>query len=136
MAKYISNALKVKRELLFKERKALHSAGLVVQKHVTRNINMLGIVDTGRLKGDYKFKVVMKNLTVYNGTNVDYAGYQEFGTGVFAEGGMGRQEPWAFKTANGVWATTEGQVARPHLRPAYTQNVGEIQRVMSRELSA
>jgi len=136
MAKYVSNAVKAKRELFIKEKKALHVAGIIVQKHVTRNIDMLGIIDTGRLKGDYKFKVVMKNLTVYNGTNVDYAGYQEFGTGVFAEGGMGRQKPWAFRTASGVWVTTEGQVARPHLRPAYTRNKEEIQRAMNRELSA
>ena len=82
MAKYISNALKAKRELFMKEKKALHSAGIIVQKHVTLNIDMLGIIDTGRLKGDYKFKIDMKHLVVYNGTNVDYARYQEFGTGI------------------------------------------------------
>ena len=135
MAKYISNALLAKRELFTKEKKALHSAGIIVQKHVTLNIDMLGIIDTGRLKGSYGFQIDMKHLVVYNGTNVDYAGYQEFGTGIFAEGGMGRQTPWAFQLPNGNWVTTVGQVARPHLRPAYTQNVKEIQTAMNRELA-
>ena len=136
MAKYVSNAVKAKRELFIKEKRALHAAGIVINKHVTLNIDMLGIIDTGRLKGSYGFKIDMKHLTVYNGTNVDYAGYQEFGTGIFADGGMGRQTPWAFQLPNGNWVTTRGHIARPHLRPAYTQNVREIQAAMSRELSA
>jgi len=136
MAKYISNALKAKRELFMKEKRALHAAGIVINKHVTLNIDMLGIIDTGRLKGSYGFKVDMKHLVVHNGTNVEYAVYQEFGTGIFAEGGLGRQTPWAFQLPNGNWVTTQGQVARPHLRPAYTQNIDEIHRAMNRELSA
>ena len=135
MAKYKSNAMKAKRDLFKREKRALHSAGIVIQKHVTRNINMLHIVDTGRLKGSYGFKINMKKLTVYNGTNVDYAGYHEFGTGIFAEGGHGRKTRWAFQLPSGVWVSTEGMIARPHLRPAYTKNVDEIQRVMQRELA-
>jgi len=136
MAKYVSNAVKAKRELFMKEKKALHVAGIIVQKHVLKNIDMQGIIDTGRLKSSYGFKIDMKHLVVHNGTNVDYAGYNEFGTGIFAEGGMGRQKPWAFQLPNGNWVTTEGQIARPHLRPAYTRNKKEIQRAMARELSA
>jgi len=35
------------------------------------------------------------------GTNTEYAPYIEFGTGLFAEEGNGRQTPWRYQTPDG-----------------------------------
>lgn len=35
------------------------------------------------------------------GTNTEYAPYIEFGTGLFAEEGNGRQTPWKYQTPDG-----------------------------------
>lgn len=135
MAKFISNAKSAKRELLLREERALHAAGLIVQAAVVHNIDRLRIVDTGRLKGSYGFKVDMKRLAVDNGTNVDYAPYHEFGTGVYSENGQGRQKRWAFQRADGTWVSTDGVKPRPHLRPAYTENQRKIRDRMQQELA-
>lgn len=135
MASYKSNAAEVKKMLGKKEERALHAAGLIVQKNVILNIDKLGIVDTGRLKGSYGFKVDMKRLAVDNGTNVEYAPYHEFGTGIFAENGTGRTKRWSYQRADGTWVSTKGMAARPHLRPAYTEHVREIRERMQMEMA-
>jgi len=135
MAKYKSHAKQVKRELRTREKRALTAAGVIVNKHVILNIDRLQIVDSGRLKGSYGFKVDMKKLRVINGTNVDYAPHQEYGTGKFAEGGTGRSGRWSYQRADGKWVTTEGTRARPHLRIAYLYNMKEIQERMQMEMA-
>ncbi len=135
MAKYVSNAKNVKRELYNREEKALNIAGILVNQYVVMNIDLLNIVDTGRLKGSYGYKVDMKRLSVYNGTNVDYAPHHEFGTGKYAEGGVGRVGKWSYQRADGTWVTTSGIKPRPHLRPAYLQHIKEIQKRMQAEFA-
>lgn len=60
------------------------------------------------------------------GTNVEYAPYVEFGTGLFATEGNGRQTPWKYQTADGQWFTTKGQHPQPFLGPALENNKNEI----------
>jgi HK97 gp10 family phage protein len=55
------------------------------------------------------------------GPSAAYGKYVEFGTGIYAEGGGGRQTPWRFKTADGRWVTTRGMRARPFMRPAFDE---------------
>lgn len=69
-------------------------------------------VDTGRLKGSISSVVVEEEQAVYVGTNVEYAIYHEFGTGIYAEGGGGRQTPWMFQDKDGVWHWTHGVPAK------------------------
>jgi len=52
------------------------------------------------------------------GTNVVYAKYLEYGTGIFAVRGDGRKKPWRFKGAFG-WRWTRGIKPRPFMRPAW-----------------
>lgn len=68
--------------------------------------------DTGELRNSISHAVVKSEDSVYIGTNVEYAIWHEFGTGVFAEGGNGRKKPWAFKDRNGKWHYTKGVPAR------------------------
>jgi hypothetical protein len=59
------------------------------------------------------------------GTNVIYAPYVCFGTGIHAEGGGGRKTPWVYKTDKGYFFT-HGNVPQPYLRPAYEKNIKQI----------
>ena len=63
------------------------------------------------------------------GTNVEYAPYVEFGTGIFATEGNGRQTPWRYQTADGQWYTTKGHKAEPFLGPALENNKEEILKI-------
>jgi HK97 gp10 family phage protein len=62
--------------------------------------------------------------TAIVGTNVEYAPYVEYGTGIYAEGG-GRSTPWRYKDSDGNWHTTSGQKPQPFLRPAIADHTDE-----------
>jgi hypothetical protein len=56
-------------------------------------------VDTGALRRSITSEVKEKEGVV--GTNLLYAPYVEFGTGLFATNGDGRKTPWSYQTADG-----------------------------------
>ena len=60
------------------------------------------------------------------GTPVEYAPYVEFGTGIHAVNGDGRQTPWVYRTADGEFYWTEGQEPQPFLMPALEENTERI----------
>ncbi len=132
---FISHVKEIKKELRKRQVKALHKAGVLVQSAVVKNINILRLVDTGRMKGSYGFKLEPRVPKVSVGTNLDYALWWEFGTGIHAEGGKGRTTPWSYKTSKGNWVTTSGHPAKPHLRPAFTDNLKKIQAVIMQEMA-
>lgn len=76
--------------------------------------------DTGRLKNDITHSVDGNelNVGVYDGSgvNVDYAIYQEFGTGKYVAGG--RPTPWKYQDENGNWHWTAGNRAHPFIKPS------------------
>lgn len=92
----------------------LTAIGLSAEGHAKK----LCPVDTGRLRNSITNIVDAGDKSVIIGTNVEYAPYIELGTGVFAEGGVGRQTPWAYQDSKGEWHTTSGMKAHPYLRPA------------------
>ena len=64
-------------------------------------------------------------------TPLEYAPYVEFGTGLFAENGDGRQDvPWCYKDEKGEWHSTRGQKPQPYLRPALHDNRENILRIL------
>lgn len=65
-------------------------------------------VDTGAMRNSISHQVDAGDKSVYIGTNIEYAIYHELGTGIYLEGGGGRQTPWAYKDANGEWHRTRG----------------------------
>ena len=81
--------------------------------------------DTGNLKGSIESKVE-RNGNVITGivfTPVEYAPYQEFGTGLFAVNGDGRKTPWAYEDAKtGKWVWTKGNHPHPFMGPALREN--------------
>lgn len=72
----------------------------------------------------------------YIGTRIDYAPYVEYGTGIYARDGNGRQTPWVYRTADGEFYFTEGQEPQPFLEPALEENVNEINRVMLQTITS
>lgn len=59
-------------------------------------------------------------------SNLDYAPYVEYGTGLFAENGDGQKEQWSFQAEDGQWYTTSGQSPHPYLRPALIENKEKV----------
>ena len=67
-------------------------------------------------------------------TNVEYAPYVEFGTGIFAEGGLGRQTPWTYFSEKYGWVRTVGHKPQPFMRPARDNNKDTIKKMFISEL--
>ena len=84
-------------------------------------------VDTGQLRASITHEV--EGQTGIVGTNVEYAPYVEYGTGIYARDGNGRQTPWSYQRADGKWITTKGQKPQAFLEPALLENENEIKRL-------
>lgn len=114
-------------------------------------------------KGDIQQSITSK-LDGFQGivyTPLHYAPYVEYGTGIFAEGGKGRQEvPWVYvegstKSSNGKTVYTEetarqtvailrseglpahmtsGQKPKPYMRPALDENRDKIVEILKEGL--
>lgn len=107
--------------------KALEKIGLVAERYAKEKC----VVDTGRLRNSISHQT--DEDTVYIGTNVEYAPYVEFGTGVYAEGG-GRATPWSYQDSSGEWHTTSGMRPQPYLRPAIDNHLAEYKQIVQNEL--
>ena len=92
--------------------KALNRACLVVENEAKR----LCPVDTGDLRSSITHEV--HNDVGIVGTNKEYAPYVEFGTGIFAVEGNGRDTAWSYQDDKGEWHTTVGQKPQPFLETA------------------
>lgn len=68
------------------------------------------------------------------GTNVEYAPYVEFGTGIYSSLGNGRQDRWKYKDAKGEWHSTIGQHPQPYLQPALEENRREIEKMFKEQI--
>lgn len=96
---------------------ALNDSCLLVENTAKENCP----VDSGQLRNSITSNVSGETGEV--GTNVEYAPYVEYGTGVF---NPGRLTPWSYKDASGEWHTTTGQKPQPFLVPALDSNRAEI----------
>ena len=94
----------------------LSQACLIVENQARRDAP----VDNGVLRNSIRSEVEGKQGVV--GTNIEYAPYVEFGTGLFAVNGDGRQTPWSYQDEMGEWHTTIGQHPQPFLGPALEMN--------------
>ena len=102
------NSAEVLRELDSKIEAALEACGNQAVSHAKQNITQAGRVDTGAMRNSISHQVDAGDKSVYIGTNIEYAIYHELGTGIYLEGGGGRQTPWAYQDASGAWHRTRG----------------------------
>lgn len=115
------NLGKIIEELPSDMKRCMANACKTVQTHARKNAPK----DTGNLRRSIDFTVDDDGTegTIYVGA--DYAPYVEYGTGIYATKGGGRQTPWAYEGSQG-WATIKGTKAQPFLEPALNQSRSDI----------
>lgn len=111
-----------------KLKQILEQACLIVENQARRDCP----VDAGVLRNSIKSKVEGKEGVV--GTNIEYAPYVEFGTGLYAAHGDGRQTPWSYQDDKGEWHTTIGQHPHPFLGPALEMNREKIVKFIEEQI--
>ncbi len=104
-------------------RKFLPAAGVLVSGDAKRR----SPVDMGQLRSSIGYEVDKDEVKI--GTNVEYAIYVEYGTGIYAESG-GRKTPWVyFSEKLKRFVKTSGTKAQPYLRPALDTNKDKLVRM-------
>ena len=107
---------------------ALEKCGLAAEGYAKK----LAPVDTGNLRNSISHKVDTGDLAAYAGSNSEYAAYVELGSGKYYPGG--RQTPWVYQDAKGNWHMTNGQRARPYLKPAVADHTRTYQKIIEDEM--
>lgn len=122
-------------------RKGLAKAGRIVEREAKKNVPSVDGILRASI-GHY-----VEGNEVHIGTNIPYAPYVEYGTGIYAAAGDGRKTPWAyivrgayadkywqegkpncFMDADGnKWIWTRGQRPQPYLEPALKNKKAEIE---------
>lgn len=82
----------------------------------------------GELRRSIQSKVDGNVGYVY--TNLEYAPYVEYGTGLFAEEGGRTDVPWIYQDEEGKWHSTKGMKPQPYMRPALNENRTKIIRLL------
>ena len=122
---------KIKKESNSQIAKAMLQIGLLVQASATYRAP----VDLGNLKNSIQIEAEAREVTI--GTNVEYAPYLEFGTGIYAEKGDGRKTPWMyFNRKLNTYLWTRGNKPQPFLRPALDENVERIKTLIANALNS
>lgn len=71
---------------------------------------------------------------LYVGSNVSYAVYVEYGTGIYASDGSGRKSPWVWRDKNGDYHWTRGIHPQHMILNAVTKHDAEYKYVMEEYL--
>ena len=83
-------------------------------------------VDTGKTKGSWEHVVNAEKMEVQVGSRYKNALWEEFGTGIYALNGDGRQTKWVYRTPDGKYHTTVGKKPRRALYNAYNSKKNQI----------
>lgn len=104
---FTDNSMRVKQALQSGVTAFLHEAGGELQAQIIRNSRE----DTGQTKGSYQYKVQEESDggTVYVGSDMQNAIWEEFGTGEYALHGDGRKGGWVYRDAKGKFYFTRGK---------------------------
>ena len=114
--------------------RAIERALIRATNKVQETAKLLVPVDTDVLRPSIVKSVDANNNTGTVSTNMEYAPYIEFGTGIFAEGGLGRQTPWTYFSEKYGWVTSVGHKPQPFMRPARDNNKDTIKKMFISEL--
>lgn len=131
---FTDNSKQVLQELQAKAEAALEACGNQAVSHAKQNITAASRVDTGALRNSMTHQVEMNEKACYVGTNQEYAIYNEYGTGIYADGG-GRNTPWSYQDAHGDWHRTRGMKPIHFLKNAIQDHQGEYRQIIQQELS-
>lgn len=113
--------------------RGITQACLFVEGQAKRNLQNGQISDTGELAGSITHVVQGNHGEV--GTNKEYAPYVEFGTGIHAAKGDGRETPWVYWNERaGHFCYTVGQYPQPFLYPALDDHLPEVKNLIFKEV--
>ena len=112
--------------------RGLHGAAGEVMSQAADN----SPIDTGALKGDWKYYVDEKDLVATIGNTKEYSIYQEFGTGEYALEGNGRKGGWFYKDAEGKGHFTHGNKPIRMLYNAFVTKKNAILNIIEQELKS
>jgi len=82
-------------------RAALEAVGQQAETHAKNNLTAAGKRNTGGLINSISHEVRMAEDAVYVGSNVEYATYVEYGTGIHGENGGTGSGWWVYVTGGG-----------------------------------
>ena len=102
------NTAEVLQELSTKLEAILEAWGIQGVGAVQDIITSESRIDTGAMRNGISHQVDLNDQSVLIGTNVEYAIYHEYGTGIYLDGGGGRQTPWSYQDSKGEWHRTRG----------------------------
>lgn len=111
----VDNKLKVINALNDKAVSFLYEASGELQHEVQQNTR----VDTGQLKGSWRYEVNESNLESVIGSPLENAIWEEFGTGEYAVNGNGRKGGWFYVDAKGNGHFTKGKKPQHAFARAY-----------------
>lgn len=131
---FVDNSPQVLQELRSKVEAALEAVGNQAVSHSKANITAASRVDTGAMRNSMNHLV--QEDTCYVGTNQEYAIYHEFGTGIYTDGGGGRQTPWSYQDAHGKWHRTRGMKPIHFLKNAIADHTDEYRQIIEQQLKS
>jgi len=114
---------------------ALEAVGNQAVSHSKSIITTASRVDTGALRNSVSHVTWAEGKEVYVGTNQSYAIYNELGTGIYLDGGGGRNTPWAFQDAKGKWHRTRGMKPIHFIRDSIAKHIDEYKEIIKQILS-
>ena len=89
-------------------------------------------VDMGRLRSSIRYMVINDGYGALIFSDVFYAPYVEYGTGMFASNGRGRRTPWSYFSTRFGWTTTRGQKPKFMITNAWLQERPKLLERLSR----
>lgn len=93
----------------------------------------LAPVDEGNLRKSIDITFENGGLSAKIIVGAEYAIFLEFGSGIYAEGGDGRKDPWVYWSDKlGRFVYTRGIRAQPFFRPAYESGLKHFVREMNK----
>lgn len=109
--------------------KALTKVGLIIESSAKTKARF----DTGQLRDGigHKVKPDGTETVVLVGSNDEHFPHNEWGTGEFAENGLGRKGGWFYKTPDGKGHFTMGMTPQPMLRPAFRENLDNAKNIIA-----
>ncbi|WP_084246791.1 HK97-gp10 family putative phage morphogenesis protein [Planomicrobium okeanokoites] len=100
---------------------------------ILSNAKMLAPVDDGNLRDSIEMEVRMDGLKAKVQVTAHYAIYVEYGTGIYAVEGDGRQTPWTYWSPKlNRFVTTRGMSPQPFWEPAIDAGQQYFDREMGR----
>lgn len=119
------SAIALKEQAYVKKQIAI--AAINVQREAKRNCP----VDTGRLRASIRFESLNDGYAAMVYSDVKYADYVEYGTGIYANNGQGRRTPWMYFSNKYGWVKTRGQKANMMVNNAWITERPELMKRLS-----